>query len=523
MNALQQKLDSLYLYYRRGWFILVLVGCLILAFATWRTFLSATSVYGVGVRSDLVEYLWTAENLAKGLGFGRLNGLGEFKPITHWPPFYPFLLSLLFKAGVPLLVGARYLGALLDALIIFLTGLSVARLTRSLWFSLAAALILGYSPGFWNISLDAMTEPLFLVLGLAGALCLDGYLQRHQKRWFVLSALWLGLAFLTRYAGFTFILAAALVILLDARQSRMARLKTALLFGFASVLPVFGFIIRNLIIAGSATNRYVNTIPINPADFDLLRQTLDGWIFPIRVALSIGLGKVALVIPAVCLFLGLALLAKRQSSARQIHHFSLALFYGLFIGIYPVFILISRLYFDSLITFYEERIIYPLYISILILAAFAAWWILERVGSRSIWIGAALVAVYVVTAWTFYSLYKEPRFRVLDDSRSYGRSLTSDGYFNASINSWIRDLPPGSMIFTDNLERVYFISGRYSTQINELNSKTIANIRQEVQKGSVSVVLFYSDLAKQVQVVEPAFRQIYSGADGTVLVLQNQP
>ncbi len=135
------------------------MGCLVLAFSTWRTFLSATSVYGVGVRSDSVEYLWTAENLARGLGFGRLNGLGEFKPITHWPPFYPFLLSLLFKAGVPLLVGARYLGALMDALIIFLAGLSVARLTRSVWFSLAAAFILCYSPGFWNMSLDAMTEP----------------------------------------------------------------------------------------------------------------------------------------------------------------------------------------------------------------------------------------------------------------------------------------------------------------------------------------------------------------------------
>ncbi len=186
-------------------------------------------------------------------------------------------------------------------------------------------------------------------------------------------------------------------------------------------------------------------------------------------------------------------------------------------------LLISRLYFDSLITFYEERIIYPLYISILILVAFAAWWIFERVGSRSLWIGAALVAVYVVTAWTFYSLYKEPRFRVLDDSRSYGRSLTSDGYFNAPINTWIRDLPPGSMIFTDNLERVYFISGRYSTQLNELNSKAVENIHLEVQKGPVSVVMFYSDLAKQVQVVEPAFQQIYSGADGTILVLQNKP
>jgi hypothetical protein len=80
-----------------------------------RAFLEATSSHGVGVRTDSVAYLWGAENLAKGLGLGRLNGLGELKPMTHWPPFYPLLLTLFELAGIPALAGARYLGAVLVA------------------------------------------------------------------------------------------------------------------------------------------------------------------------------------------------------------------------------------------------------------------------------------------------------------------------------------------------------------------------------------------------------------------------
>jgi hypothetical protein len=113
-------LSRLYALYRRAALAITLAGLLALAGLAARDFLAATESYGVGVRTDSVAYLWGAENLAKGLGLGRLNGLGELKPMTHWPPFYPLVLAVFELAGIPALEGARILGAALVALILIL-------------------------------------------------------------------------------------------------------------------------------------------------------------------------------------------------------------------------------------------------------------------------------------------------------------------------------------------------------------------------------------------------------------------
>ena len=98
-------LMRMFLLYRRAAVLFLLAGLLVMAGLAINSFLFATSTHGIGVRTDSVAYLWGAENLAKGLGLGRLNGLGELKPMTHWPPFYPLVLSLFELAAHLLLAG----------------------------------------------------------------------------------------------------------------------------------------------------------------------------------------------------------------------------------------------------------------------------------------------------------------------------------------------------------------------------------------------------------------------------------
>ena len=90
--------------------ILILILLLLVA-GSVTVFLWATGPHGIGVRSDSVAYLWSSENLVKGIGLGRLNGLGEFRPMTHWPPLYPFLLALPQWFGLNSLSAARLSGS----------------------------------------------------------------------------------------------------------------------------------------------------------------------------------------------------------------------------------------------------------------------------------------------------------------------------------------------------------------------------------------------------------------------------
>lgn len=57
------------------------------------TLVWANTRWGVGLRGDSYAYISGARNLADGLGYSRVSGGGEVKPITHFPPLFSLLLA----------------------------------------------------------------------------------------------------------------------------------------------------------------------------------------------------------------------------------------------------------------------------------------------------------------------------------------------------------------------------------------------------------------------------------------------
>jgi len=49
--------------------------------------------WGLGIEYDSVFYWSAAENLLGGRGLGRLNGAGQFIPLTQFPPLYPLFMA----------------------------------------------------------------------------------------------------------------------------------------------------------------------------------------------------------------------------------------------------------------------------------------------------------------------------------------------------------------------------------------------------------------------------------------------
>jgi hypothetical protein len=539
-------------FYRRAAVLLLLVGLLGLAGLATKNFLFATSTYGIGVRTDSVAYLWGAENLAKGLGLGRLNGLGELKPMTHWPPFYPLVLSLFELAGMPALAGARYLGAVLVGLMIFLAGLTAWRMTRSAWFSLSAAALLWLAPSLWITSLDAMTEPLYVVLGLAGALLLDGYLTARltpgrRRAAFVLSALCMALALLTRYAGASLIGAAGLLLLFDGSRDWRARLKQALAYGVLCAVPMLLWMLRNQLEAGSATNRVLEIIPIAASDWTLLWQTMSAWVAPLPSAFGIGPGKLLLASAAAGLFVALSL-AERAAQAEPASQAGLArtegseirpasrlpLFYAIYAVAYPAFVIFSRLVFDRLITVFEERIAFPWFLTLLLLLVFGAAALLRltRFGRKvapagrqpfsqsglALVVGAGLVALYVILAYSFGVLYRDEQGRVLDDTWHSGRGLNTEQALNSEFAIHARAVDSQRVIYTDNIEILYFVSGQHAFQANEANAAALADMREKLAGHRLAFIFLYDTTVPQmVQREFPQARVVYHEGNSIIL------
>ncbi len=78
----------------------------------------------------------------------------------------------------------------------------------------------------------------------------------------------------------------------------------------------------------------------------------------------------------------------------------------------------------------------------------------------------------------------------------------------------INDLPSGPVIFTDDLEILYFLTGRHSFQINEVTPGEIQKINEFVELRGIYLILFGKhDLGEQLKTGIPELEKIYSGDD----------
>jgi hypothetical protein len=214
--------------------LLSILGCLIDIHAT------ANGPWGY---NDPVEYIATAHSLDAGQGLGYFQGHGRFSPIRIHPPFYSLLLAAigLFKGN--LIVASRWLNISAFLACIFMAGWIFHRYSRAPALGiLTSALLLTFPYMIWMFS-SAYSEPLFILLTLAGGLALVAYLHKERIPLLVTSALLIGLIALTRYAGIAMIAAGSVSVFLLASGKFRARFWKALLFGFLSSLPVLVWLI----------------------------------------------------------------------------------------------------------------------------------------------------------------------------------------------------------------------------------------------------------------------------------------
>ena len=197
--------------------------------------ISRATPNGLGLSDDSIAYIAGARSMAAGEGY-REAWLASNQPVTHFPPGFSSVLAFFGLFGIDPLRAVRWVNAVLFGLNAMLLGILGWRMTPSLTAGVVLAALFVTSGEMFSVHAVAMSEPLFIFLCLLSFWMFDLYFERHHHwLWMIACGTFVGMAYLTRYAGLalvaTFI--AALFILHTTWRKRLA---SAGIF-LASVLP----------------------------------------------------------------------------------------------------------------------------------------------------------------------------------------------------------------------------------------------------------------------------------------------
>jgi hypothetical protein len=350
----------------------------------------------------------------------------------------------------------------------------------------------------------AMSEPLFIFLSLLSLWMFDLYFERdHHWLWLVAGGAFVGMAYLTRYAGLallaTFVV--ALVILQDGWRKRV----TGITIFVASTLPwIFGWSIRNRIVAESATNRTFAWHPITAENIQVGLRTVSEAFFPVeawrRAAMKepyIIEGLVVIILGAVLVWLAFrtwSYIRRREQttsgvpgrkSFREVISFTT----GLYLFAYLASIVSSMLMFDAA-TKFRLRILSPVFVCLLILMVYAG--VQLRRKNRA--------AVLVLTL-VFVSLSVYKQLNTVSDWSRGGLGYASFQWYDSKVMAYLRELPAEMRVYTDEPAAVYLYTGRGNYVLpSRFDSATalpregfddgLATMKDQILAGQAVLVIF---------------------------------
>ena len=405
---------------------------------------------GMGLGGDSYSYVTAADNLAAGIGFGRLNGRGELIPTTHYPPFYPISLAALQVIGVDKLESARWINLISFVALIFLASVVIRQETRSNYPGYAAGAILVTAPVIFNASIWALSEPLYLALGLEGLWSLSRYLQLGNRWLFLLAALLVGLGYSTRYVGISLVGTAVLILLLQKRSWKHRLIDAGLVLVIA-VTPVVLWWIRNATLTGNFANRRIIWHPVTYTHLKALALRVLQWFVPKELITS-GLQALALIMIGIVI-IAVLLLRMRRADRLAVHfqRDGILTMLVIYTGLYVLAVGASLSLFDPF-TPIDNRIFVPVYISLVLIATVIMWetWRLHGPFVRV----AIMLGFVFILAWN--ALVQS---RQADSYSMYGLGNASFSISDSQTVAAVRDLPSVPIV-SNGISRLYFWADR---------------------------------------------------------------
>jgi len=504
-----------------------------LTFVTFRAAVAAVSLigacvlwistrWGIGLYTDSIVYIGAARSILDGDGLRFFNDVGEFAPVTQYPPLYSYLVAAFAMLGSDPLEGARWIGVLFFAGNAILVSYIVYHSTSSYVASLIATFFALSSFPMVYVHSQALTEPMFIFLVLLGFSFLALYLQ-HSRLWMICAAsLIIGLSCIARYVGVAFVLTGAMVVLCLGQTTWKQRFAHTILFGALASSFFIAWVCRNLLLAGNALNRTFGVHP--PALKDLLpaTDTIGYWLIPSElVDAAPGLTRWILGI----VFLFLCWLGGRVGLPRS-RYIQMVSFCP--VG-YFIFLLISWSFNDQPLYLDTRTMALP-YVAVMILTVsmITDWFRAARPTAKSwrwftfdcLLIVIALTQLINGVVWLRYSYFN-------------GIGFAIERWRNSELLNFVKDGQVPKLIFSNAPDFIYTFTGKRASLIprkvnantmllNQYYSAEIAGMEEELRKNQGIVIYFDADARlwylpskKELETKLP-LQVLKTASDGTV-------
>ena len=405
------------------------------------------TVWGAGLISDSFQYTASARNLVAGNGFSLPYGNGELEPMTKYPPMFSVLLAGFELLGIKALLAARVANIVLFGVNVILVFLCTQKLTRSHAFSLFAALLFSISAVLLEVHSWALSEPLYICLGLAAILSLQHYFEESKLSQLILASVFVSLAFLTRYVGLSLVVSVALVMLINSAR----RFRDLLLFGSIATLPMVLWTLRGFLLTQTLNDRVISFHPLTKKNIASAADVVYGWFFPSTFVQ--GEEKLLLALTAIAVVLILFLIRKfyklsvldlvKDPDPRK----KIVLLHLLYASFYMLMIIASKTWLDADIGL-SDRILSPMLVSLLIVmaAGFSFLWnAFDKTRPIIVLLGLALSAYYMAGTFVTVQAFHDGgigiarrgwnRSEVIQSLRSYS-SYTMYTNSNSTLYLW---------------------------------------------------------------------------------------
>jgi 4-amino-4-deoxy-L-arabinose transferase-like glycosyltransferase len=454
---------------------------------------------GLSLSDDSIAYIAGARSILAGKGY-REAWLASNGPVTHFPPGFSSVLALVGLSGLDPLRGTRFVNSLLFGANAFLLGVIGWRMTKSQSAGVVLAVLFAVNASLLRAHAAAMSEPLYIFFSLAAFLAFSRYfsLKDEGRIWLVLTACLTAFAYLTRYAGLallaTFI--AALILLHDDWRRRLTDAGVFL----ASALPwMLAWSVRNKLVADSATNRTLVYHPLTAENIQLGLYNFSEFFIPLeewRKALIQIPNFFPILLSALAVGLltwigtrGLQKFLRPETKRPEILSFT----NGLYFFVYLASIVASMMLFDAS-TKFRLRILAPVYVSLLVLLVFAGMWLWNR--RARVWRAIViLLGVFVISL----SVYETAA--VVADLHKGGQGYASFKWYDSEAMAFLRELPEGIRIYTNQPGAVYLYTGRPTYVLPDTidpvtglprpaYDEGVARLRESVLSGKAVLALF---------------------------------
>jgi hypothetical protein len=372
----------------------------------------------------------------------------------------------------------------------------------------------------------ALSESSFCFLTLLGFYFLADYLEQKKGTFLTLtlSAISIGLAFLTRYVGVTAIITSLIIITCYSENNFKKRFLDCFYFSTLSLLPMLLWMGRNRILNDTATGRHlkIHTISVEKIQGGL-EVLLNCLFLPSNYAFT---QSIILIVVIVTIYL----ITLKYLDTKYLSKFCEICF--IFISIYTLFLLISISLFDAH-TPLDIRILFPVYLFFILGFALLS----HRVSlvKKNQYISYLLFFSLFLLSCAQFVVQKDFILRVA----SNGIGFAGKQWHQSDMLQWVKNLPHDTIIYTNGPDPIKIITNRHSLllpcKVSPVDRSKNENINKELNDMIANLstnkgVIIYLDRITwrwYLPTLEELRQEIplklkYKGKDGIAVTLEHK-